>query len=131
MFIICFIYHMSLLLLKQVCVQLPTYADNVALPAFARRTQRCCAPCSNLSIPPAGRPHSKVCCCGPCWDRQTDRRTDTRQMHRPCPSSTANILCSRRCRIITLAATIAKSVKHRSDVSVCLSVCPSVCLFHD
>jgi len=24
-------------LLKQVCVQLPTYADNLALPAFARR----------------------------------------------------------------------------------------------
>ena len=28
---------------QQVCVQLPTYADNVALPAFARRARRCCS----------------------------------------------------------------------------------------
>jgi len=45
-----------------------TYADNVPLPAFAHSTSRCCAPCSN---------QSKVCCFGLCWDRQTDRRTDT------------------------------------------------------
>jgi len=40
---------------QQVCVQLPTYADNVALPAFARRARRCC---SNRSISPARRAHS-------------------------------------------------------------------------
>jgi len=27
----------------------------VALPAFARRTPRCCAPCSNRLVSPAGR----------------------------------------------------------------------------
>jgi len=27
-----------------------SYADNVALPAFARHTPGCCAPCSNRSI---------------------------------------------------------------------------------
>jgi len=37
---------------EQVRVYLPTYADNVALPAFARRC------CSNRSISPAGRAHS-------------------------------------------------------------------------
>ena len=52
---------------KQVCVQLPTYADNVALPAFARRC------CSNL-MPAA--PQQQTCssafaAAGPCWDRQT------------------------------------------------------------
>jgi len=52
---------------KQVGVQLPTYADNVALPAFARRC------CSNLM--PAG-PQQQTCssafaAAGPCWDRQT------------------------------------------------------------
>ena len=40
---------------KQACVQLPTYADHVALPAFARRWCRSAAE-------------------GPCWElyRQTD-----------------------------------------------------------
>jgi len=32
------------------CVQLPTYVDDVALPAFAHRKPRCCASCSNRSI---------------------------------------------------------------------------------
>ena len=57
---------------QQVC------ADNVALPAFARRCS------SNRSISPARRAHSSkpgaagllrwVVC--PCWDRQMERRTD-------------------------------------------------------
>jgi len=38
--------------IKQVYVQLPAYAENAALPAFARRPPRCCAPCSNRSISP-------------------------------------------------------------------------------
>ena len=45
-----------------------TYADNVALPAFARRTPRCCAPSSNRSISPAGRAHSSK----PADDRRID-----------------------------------------------------------
>jgi len=44
--------QLSFLLLHQVCVQPPTYADNVPLPAFARRC------CSNRSISPARRAHS-------------------------------------------------------------------------
>ena len=48
---------LSLLLVKlnnqHVRVQLPTYADNVALPAFARSMLRCCAPCHNRSTSPA------------------------------------------------------------------------------
>ena len=39
--------------------------------------------CSNLSMSPAGQ-DSKVCGCGPSWDRQTDKRTDAKQMHRRC-----------------------------------------------
>jgi len=50
-----------------------TYADNVALPAFASRMARCCAPCSNRSISPVGLMLG-----------QTGGQTDDRQMHRPC-----------------------------------------------
>jgi len=50
-----------------VCVPLPTYADNVALPAFARRC------CSNQSICSPGQ------ACGSGFDAvgQTDGQTDT------------------------------------------------------
>ena len=40
------------MLREQICVQLPTHADNVALPAFARRW-----PCSSRSISPACMAH--------------------------------------------------------------------------
>jgi len=67
----------------QVCVQLPTYAGNVALPAFAGRT-----PPLQQSIdifgPPG--PQQRVC-----WDRvgqktdgRTDEQTDTVSYHKPC-----------------------------------------------
>ena len=46
---------------KQDCVPLPTYADNVVLPAFAGRTPCCCVPCSNQLISPA----SQACSCKP------------------------------------------------------------------
>jgi len=53
------------------------------IPAFARRTPCCCAPCSNRSIFSAGRAHSsKVCCCDPCWDRQADGWTYGQTSHR-------------------------------------------------
>jgi len=55
--------------LLQVCVQLPTYAHNVTLPAFALRC------CSNQSISPA----AEFAAVGPCWDR----RMDTVPFHRP------------------------------------------------
>jgi len=54
------------------------YADNVALPAIARRC------CSNRSISPARRAHSSKLVAAACGgrigqtDRQTDRRTDGR-----------------------------------------------------
>jgi len=65
---------------QQVCVQLPTYADNVALPAFARRTPLL-QQSINISCPPGSQ--QQTCTSGfaavrPCWDRQTDRRTDRR-----------------------------------------------------
>jgi len=63
--------------IKQVCVQLPIYADNVALPAFASRCS------SNRSMSPA-RPHAGT-------DRRTDTRTDTVPFHRPC---SAHYACS-------------------------------------
>ena len=55
---------------KQVRDQLPAYADNVALPAFARRC------CSNRSISAANL-QQRVCCCGP-MRGQTDGRTPYR-----------------------------------------------------
>ena len=60
---------------QRICVQLSVYANNVALPAFARRF------CSNRSITPARRAHisnlqQRVYCCEPMLE-QTDGRTDT------------------------------------------------------
>ena len=63
---------------QQLYVQLPTYADNMALPAFTRRCS------SNPSISAANL-QQRVCCCGgPCWDKQMNRRTDMVPFHRPC-----------------------------------------------
>jgi len=69
-------------LFKQVCIQQRTYADNAALPAFACRT-----PPVQQSIDIACLPgllqqtcSSGFAVVGQCWDRQTDRRTDTVQV---------------------------------------------------
>ena len=68
---------------QQVCVQLSTYADNVALPAFARRC--CLAPAvqqsTNISCSP--RPQQQTCnsgftAVGPCCMGQTEWWTDER-----------------------------------------------------
>jgi len=78
---------------KPVCVQIPTYADNVALPTFVCCTPCCCVPCNNRSVSSAGQAHSnKPAAVGLLlWahvgtDRQMDRQmdgwTDARQMHR-------------------------------------------------
>jgi len=40
----------------------------------------CCGWWSNRSLSPAGSGRSSKLCCGPCWNRQTDRQTDTRQI---------------------------------------------------
>jgi len=75
--------------IRQLFVQLPTYADNVALPAFARRC------CSNRSISFARRSHTgKPAAAGLLlWahagtdrrtDAQTDEQTDTVPFYRPC-----------------------------------------------
>jgi len=65
---------------KQVCVQLSTYTDNVALPAFTHRY--CCVPTMQQSVSPACQAHSskpamfsEFAAVGPCWDRQTDGQT--------------------------------------------------------
>jgi len=54
---------------KQVCAQLPTYADNVALPSFASSAA------VNRYLLSAKQ--QRVCCCGPML-RQTDGRTGGR-----------------------------------------------------
>ena len=59
--------------IKHICVQLPTYADNVALPVFARRF------CSNRSLSLVLQ--QRVCCCGPMLG-QTDGRTNGRTQYR-------------------------------------------------
>ena len=75
---------------SKVCVQLLTYADNVALPAFIGRTRCCCAPCSNPSISPAGQANSSRPAAAGflLWPRAgTDRLTDGRtpdRYRRPC-----------------------------------------------
>jgi len=70
-------------LLKQVCVQLPTYADNLALPAFARRTPLLQQTCSSGSAAVQG----------PCWDGQRDGRTPRRLIDLT-PHTMRVMLCS-------------------------------------
>jgi len=55
------------------CVQLPTYADNVALPTFAYRTH---------SSKPAAVVFAAM---GPWWDRQTDRHQTLYRYIDPAP----------------------------------------------
>jgi len=82
-----FVRRDAVTLMQQVRVQLPTYANSVALPAFAVAGRRLY---SNRSISLDGRAHSsKPAAAGlPLWahpgrdrdgqmDRQTDGRTDT------------------------------------------------------
>jgi len=78
----------EMLLREQICVQLPTHADNVALPAFARLR-----PCSSRSISPACRAHGSKPTAASLllWAHAgTDRRTDAGQMHRPCSTQYAD-----------------------------------------
>jgi len=58
----------------QVCVQVPTYANNVALPAFASRASLLQ---QSTDISCVLRPQQQTCSTefavvGPRWDRQTD-----------------------------------------------------------
>ena len=57
---------------KQVCVQLPTYADNVASPAFARRGRRSPTVQQSINI---SCPHQRA---------QADGQSDTVPLHKPC-----------------------------------------------
>ena len=86
----------------QVCVQLPTYADNVALPAFAR-----CTPplqqSTNISCPPGLQ--QQICSSGfaavsPCLDR----RTDTVPFHRSCFAHFAGSVRTAQDKLCTTAA---------------------------
>ena len=56
---------------KQVCVQLPTYTDNMALPTF---TCCCCCCCSNWLVSPARWAHSSKPTACSSQVGQTDRR---------------------------------------------------------
>ena len=62
--------------------QLPAYADNVALPAFARRTQlllRTGQQSIDITCAPRQQQQTRsgFAAVGPFWDRQTDGRTDS------------------------------------------------------
>jgi len=62
-------------LLAAGAMQLPTYADNVVLPTFARRVPMMRQQI-HISCPPgptAANCSSGFAAVGPCWDRQTDR----------------------------------------------------------
>jgi len=63
-----------------VCVQPPTYADDVALLAFARRMPQLQR---EIDISCRTGPQQQTYSCafapvavGPCWDRQTDGQVD-------------------------------------------------------
>jgi len=67
---------------KSLCSASYTYADNVALPAFAPAAALLIAVQQSIGI--ACRPGLRVCCCGPMLgqtDNQRDNRMDAQQMH--------------------------------------------------
>ena len=77
----------ALFRIQGVCVQLLTYADNVALSTINPRTPLL-QQSIDISYPP-GRQQQQTCssgfaAVGPCWDRRTDKRTETVPFHRPC-----------------------------------------------
>ena len=98
---------MTLIYIKQVCLQLPATADNVALPASTAE-RRAAARLLLTAGPPVVQQSLDICwlpgpqqqipataACGGRMeetdkrtdrrtDRQTDGRTDARQMHRSC-----------------------------------------------
>ena len=61
---------------KEVCVQLPTSADNVTLLAFAAERR----PCSNRSISPGRRAHSSKPAAAAFGGFAVVGQTDTRQL---------------------------------------------------
>jgi len=76
--------------IQQVRAHLPTYAKNVAMPAFTAANPRCCvtgrAAIGRYLLPAglllaANPPHAAAA--GE-WDRQTDRWTDTVPFNRRC-----------------------------------------------
>ena len=107
--------------LKQVCVELPTSAVNVALPAFAA-ARRAAAPCScvaeravierYLLYPPSHRIHALVV--GE-WHRQTDGRTPYRYVDpaahtmRTVPVNKLSVCCVVRRRRATVVDSKASS----------------------
>jgi len=67
-----------------------TYADNVALPAFARRMPLCRAATDRYLLLEGGLLAAAVKFAAACQagtDRQTDRRTDTVPFHRSCSAT--------------------------------------------
>ena len=67
-----------------------TYADNVALPAFARRMPLCRAATDRYLLLEGGVLAAAVKFAAACQagtDRQTDRRTDTVPFHRSCSAT--------------------------------------------
>jgi len=72
-------------------------------------------PCSNRSIPPARRAHSSkpaARCCSGRQMEQTNRRTDTLSLHRPC-----RIRCE-RCHSIRLKILPGESVNFHSAAPI-------------
>ena len=90
---------------EQVCVQLPTLADNLALPAFPRHAARLLQliDISCPAQPTAANPPQRHAAAG--WDRETDRRTVPVKRH----STGTVVVCfsTRRVR----SPTISKKAK--------------------
>jgi len=72
---------------RQVCVQPPTPAVNVTLPAFADERRAAGAVRIDRYILPSERSAANLSTAVAAvdrWDRPTDRQTDARPFHRPC-----------------------------------------------
>jgi len=95
------------------CVQLRAYADNVALPAFARRTPLLSAGRAAIDryLLPAGPTaailQQRVCCCGPML-RQTDRRTLYRYLDPAFRDLRAVPIKPGRCIVVSRVSSVIK-----------------------
>ena len=107
---------------QQVCVQLPTSADNATLLVFAAERRSC----SSRSISPGSRAHSVEAAAATCGSQMMGRKNGRtgRQFHRSCSAyyvSSAN-------KSLTVTVSYLMPAIGRGALAIPRSVRPSVCL---
>jgi len=106
---------------QQVCVQLPTSADNATLLVFAaeRRT------CSSRSISPGSRAHSVEAAAATCGSQMMGRKNGRtgRRFHRPC---SAYYVSSANKSLTVTVSYLGPNARHRQGGISDTAIRPSV-----